>query len=63
MIFSLCDDKELDAVYSKYVLATLSEFINIAFFIDVGNDNNRASFSVIDIFYLAFILEQVHEFE
>ena len=39
---------------------TLSEFINIAFLIDVHNDNNRAIFSVIDIFYLALILQQIH---
>ena len=41
----------------------MSEFINMAFFIDVDNDNNRASFSVIDIFYLASISDQLHEVE
>ena len=44
-------------------MITLSEFINIAFLIDVHNDNNRASFSVIDIFYLELILEQLPEVE
>ena len=46
MIFSWFDNGELDAAYSKWVLTTLSVFINIAFFIDVHNDNNRVSFLI-----------------